>query len=144
MFVPLASPAWRGLSVALTWAALAVLAGCGPGGNWVGVAYNGYSIETSRSAAQAGDVIFRIANLKGQVLHQLLIVQTDTPANQLPLGANGQVDESALKLAGRVDQVDVGQLATLTAHLTPSHYVLLCNIVGHYQLGMHTDFTVTP
>lgn len=143
MFVPRAGPARRGLAALLILAALAGLAGCG-GGNWVGVDYNGYAIQTSRSSAKAGDVIFRIANLKGQVLHQLLIVQTDTLAGQLPLGANSQVDESGLKVAGRVERVEVGQLATLTTPLAPGHYVLLCNIVGHYQLGMRADFTVTP
>ena len=143
MFVPRAGQARRGLTALLILAALAGPAGCG-GGNWVGIDYNGYTIQTSQSSAKAGDVIFRIANLKGQVLHQLLIVQTDMPAGQLPLGANSKVDESGLKVVGRADQVDVGKLATLTAHLAPGHYVLLCNIVGHYQLGMHADFTVTP
>jgi uncharacterized cupredoxin-like copper-binding protein len=26
--------------------------------------------------------------------------------------------------------------------LAPGHYVLICNIAGHYQLGMHTSLTV--
>lgn len=144
MFVPSAGPARRGLPAALALvAALTLLAGCGPG-NGVGIQYNGYTIQPSRATAKAGDVVFSIANQNGQVMHELLIVRTDTPADQLRLGSDSKVDLSGLTIAGQVDQVELGQSATLTAHLTPGHYVLLCNMVGHYQLGMHADFTVTP
>jgi len=143
MFVPSANQARRWLATTLAGAALALLAGCGPG-NQISIQYNGYSIQASRPGARAGDVVFNIANQNGQVLHELLVVQTATPAGQLPLGTGSTVDESQLNVVARVDKVDVGQTATLTAHLAPGHYVLLCNIVGHYQLGMHTDFLVGP
>jgi uncharacterized cupredoxin-like copper-binding protein len=143
MFVPSGHSAPRRLAAALVLAALVLLAGCGPG-NGVGIQYNGYTIQPSRNTAKAGDVVFNISNQNGQVMHQLLVVQTDTPAGQLRLGADTKVDLSGLNVVAKVDQVDVGQAATLAAHLAPGHYVLLCNIVGHYQFGMHTDFTVTP
>ena len=143
MFVPSGRPERAGLPAALALAALALLAGCGPG-NGVGIQYNGYTIQPSRNTVKAGDVVFNIANQNGQVLHQLLVVQTDTPAAQLPMGADTKADLTGMTVVAKVDQVDVGQSATLTAHLAPGHYVLLCNIVGHYQLGMHADFTVTP
>ncbi len=143
MFVPTAGRIRLWLASALAGAALVLLAGCGPA-NGVSIQYNGYTIQASKTTAQAGDVVFNIANQNGQVLHQLLVAQTDTPAAQLHLGADSKVVVTGLNIVARVDQVDVGQSAALTAHLAPGHYVLLCNIVGHYQLGMHVDFTVTP
>jgi uncharacterized cupredoxin-like copper-binding protein len=65
-------------------------------------------------------------------------------SDKLPLGADSKVDETDLKIVNRVDKIDVGQSSALTADLAPGHYVLMCNIVGHYQLGMHADFTVAP
>ena len=143
MFVPSGRPARTGLATALVLAALTLLAGCGPG-NGVGIQYNGYTIQPSRNTAKAGDVVFNISNQNGQVMHQLLVVQTDTSAAQLRLGTDTKADLTGMNVVAKVDQVDVGQAATLAAHLAPGHYVLLCNIVGHYQLGMHADFTVTP
>jgi uncharacterized cupredoxin-like copper-binding protein len=144
MFVPSAALGRRGLSAALALAALILLlAGCGPA-NRVGIQFSGYTIQPSTATVRAGDVVFNITNQNGQVLHQLLVVQSDVPAGQFHPGPDSMVDESGLKIVARVDNVDLGQSATATAHLAPGHYVLLCNIVGHYQLGMHTDFTVTP
>ena len=143
MSVPLVRLARRGLQAAAILAALVLLGACGPA-NGVSIEFNGYTIQPSTTTSKAGDVVFNIINKNGQVLHQLLIVQTDTPASQLHLGSDGKVDENGLNIVGKVDKVDLGQSATLTARLAPGHYVLLCNIVGHYQLGMHADITVTP
>jgi uncharacterized cupredoxin-like copper-binding protein len=142
MFVCLAGLTRRGLRGAILFSALALLAACGPG-NRVDIQYHGYTIQPSRGALPAGDIVFNITNQDGQVLHQLLVVQTDAPADKLPLGADNKVDETGLKIVARVDKVDVGQTSTLTAHLAPGHYVLLCNLVGHYQLGMRADLNVT-
>jgi len=30
----------------------------------------------------------------------------------------------------------------VTLDLAPGKYVLICNVAGHYQLGMHISFTV--
>ena len=143
MFVPTAGRRRPWLASALAGAVLVLLAGCGPR-NGVSIQYDGYTIQASATTARPGPVVFTITNQNGQVMHQFLVARTDTPADHLHLGADGKVDETGLNIVARVDQVDLGQSATLTAHLAPGHYVLLCNIVGHYQLGMHADFTVTP
>jgi len=139
---------WAGLTrhglragFALFW--LALLAACGSA-NAVGIQYKGYSIVLDHATKKTGDIVFNLDNKDGQVLHQFVVVQTDQPADKLPLGADSKVDETGLKIVNRVDKIDVGQSSTLTANLAPGHYVLMCNIVGHYQLGMHADFTVAP
>ena len=132
-----------GLQVGLIIWSCTLLAGCGSA-NVVDVKFNGFAIVSDRSSIKTGSVVFQLTNKDGQVLHQFIIVQTDLPADKLPLGADARADTSALTIVSSLDKLDVGQSASLTANLAPGHYVLMCNIVGHYQLGMHTDFTVTP
>ena len=144
MTVPPAGLAGRALRAAVPLLlSLVFLTACGPP-NGVDIRYNGYSLQLRNNTMKAGDIVFNIDNHNGQVSHQFLVVQTDVPAGQLPLGADGKVDESSLHIVGRLANIDLGQFGTLTAHLAPGHYVLMCNIVGHYQLGMHADFTVMP
>ena len=143
MIVPSAGLARRGLLAVVVALALAWLAACSPA-DGVDVQYVDYSIQPSRVTMKTGDIVFNINNQKGQVLHEFLVVKTGLPADQLPVGANSQVDESQLNIVGQVAQIDLGQSAKLATTLAPGHYVLMCNIVGHYQLGMHADFTVTP
>ena len=133
----------RGLRAAAWLLALAFMAACGPA-NGVDIKYTGYTLQPSRTTMKAGDIVFNINNQNGQVQHEFLVVQTDVPAGQFGLGADAKVDETGLKIVGQVAKIDLGQTGTLSAHLAPGHYVLMCNIVGHYQLGMHADFNVTP
>jgi uncharacterized cupredoxin-like copper-binding protein len=121
----------------------ALLAGCGPA-NSVDVSFQAYSIVPNHASVRPGPITFHVKNDAGQVLHQLIVARTDVPADQLPLGADGKVDESQLTIMGRIDKLDVGQSAMLATGLPPGHYVLFCNVVGHYRLGMHTDFNVAP
>ena len=81
---------------------VALLAACGPG-NSVNIQYKGFAIQASRTSAKAGEIVFNLSNQEGQVLHQFLIVQTDVTADKLPLGADAKVDETGLKIVGRVD-----------------------------------------
>jgi uncharacterized cupredoxin-like copper-binding protein len=143
MTTPGFGPARRALLCALGAAALLLLAGCGPA-NAVNIAYNGFTIQASRTTVHPGPVVFNINNQNGQVPHEFLVVKTDTPADQLPLGSQSKVDESSLTIVGKVAQIDLGQSSTLTVPLPPGHYVLMCNLLGHYQLGMHADFIVAP
>jgi uncharacterized cupredoxin-like copper-binding protein len=137
-----AGPARSGLRGAALFVILACLAACSPA-NAVDVKYDGYTLQPSRTSMKAGDIVFDINNQNGQVQHQFLVVQSDLPAGQLTVGADGKVDAASLKIVGQVTAVELGQSSTLTAQLAPGHYILMCNIVGHYQLGMHADFTVT-
>lgn len=133
----------RWLEAGLVLWLLTILAGCGPA-NAVDVQFKGYSIVPSRASIKAGSITFNLTNKDGQMLHQFVIAQTDLLADKLPLGADAKVDETPLNIVGAVDKVDVGQSGTLTADLAPGHDALICKVPGRYQLGMRTDFTVTP
>ena len=99
------------------------------------------------ATVKAGDVTFAITGT-GPTMHELNIAETDLPGDQLPTAPDGTVDDSSphpgfTHLAER-EGIDIGNHATLRAHLTPGRYVLYCNMYGHYRAGMWTVVTVTP
>ena len=83
----------------------------------------------------------------GTLAHEFVIFKTDLPADQLPLGADGDVDEDSPQLTNVADSgasiAPGASRSVTTAKLAPGHYVALCNLPGHYQLGMHLDVTVS-
>ena len=102
----------------------------------------------------AGDVTFRVRN-GGTMVHELLVLRTDTPADQLPItdagdppvpvstGANKVSEDESVGETGDPD-LEPGNLRTFTIEdLAPGHYVLICNLEGHYTNGMRVDLTVT-
>ena len=133
-----------GTVVALTVMFSALLVACGGGPTRVDVTMTDYEMGLSVDSVKAGEVTFRITNDADVTVHEFVVVSTDTLAADLPVGEDLLVDESQFTPVDEVEDLEAGKSANLTVTLTPGHYVLLCNIAGHYTLGMHTDFTVTP
>src|SRR5579864_9147167 len=104
--------------------------------------------------AAAGDVTFRVKNV-GTVEHELIVLKTDTPFDQLPVADSGDPPAPVASGADKVDEANnvaetgdpnlrPGDSRTFTAKgLSPGHYVLVCNLAKHYGLGMRAAFTVT-
>ena len=42
-----------------------------------------------------------------------------------------------------IEDIEGGANPTLTVDLDAGHYVVFCNLPGHYGLGMHTDLDVS-
>ncbi|MDA0366737.1 MAG: sulfocyanin-like copper-binding protein, partial [Chloroflexi bacterium] len=78
---------------------------------------------------------------EGAILHNLRVVRSDLAADALPV-AGGQVDENAVDVKLRIDDIAGGETKGGQADLEGGSYVLICNIPGHYQLGMYASFTV--
>jgi len=100
---------------------------------------NEYSLIPSVSTVPAGKVIFHVAN-DGSMLHEMVVVKTDKTAAQLKL-ANGEADET--NSVGEAPDIKAGRTKSVTLDLTAGHYVLLCNLPGHFAQGMYAEFTVT-
>ncbi len=102
-----------------------------------------YSIFMNDVVIPAGQVQFQLRNL-ANMQHEFVVFKTDLASPNLPV-QNGQVVETSPQLnkMGEQDQYPGGESRTLTLTLQPGHYVAICNIVGHYQQGMHIDFWVT-
>jgi hypothetical protein len=121
-----------------------------------------------RSSGPAGDTVVKTTNFHvlmpvklragphtlaytnaGSVPHEVLLFRTDLPGNALPLRPDGDVDEESPLLHSVADsgnQTAPGGSESVPTKepLTPGHYVAVCNLHGHYRLGMWLNVTVTP
>lgn len=100
-----------------------------------------YSITLNVQTVKAGTAKIGVRNLAAQ-LHDLVVLKTDLPQDKLPQDtAQQKVIETGK--AGSVN-VEAQRSAALTVTLEPGSYVLICNVAGHYQLGMHVALKVEP
>lgn len=114
-----------------------------PAGVEVFVQLTEWAVEPTVSSAGAGDVMFTATNA-GQIPHELVILKTDLPVDQLPLD-NGAVSETgAGTIIGEIepDELGAGQTAHAEWNLASGSYALICNLPGHYAAGMYAGFTV--
>ena len=56
--------------------------------------------------------------------------------------ATNRLDEETLVSMGEQGEYAPGSPGGVTVDLPPGHYVVMCNIAGHYKNGMHADFEV--
>jgi uncharacterized cupredoxin-like copper-binding protein len=114
-------------------------------GTQIDVTETEFSISLSQSYATAGKVTFNVKN-DGTMTHEFVVIKTDLPDGALPVDTGkSEVDESAdgLKVVDEKEDIAPGSSVTLATDLAAGNYVLICNVAGHYQLGMHAGFTVT-
>ena len=97
------------------------------------------TMTVTPTSAPAGKVTFTVKN-SGTVIHEMVILKTDTPYDQLPVVKDG-VSEAAS--VGEVADIPKGKTKSGTFKLKPGKYVLVCNIKKHYGLGMRAPLTVT-
>jgi len=97
-----------------------------------------------RSALAAQQTTFRIRNEGGQQ-HELLVFKTDLDPSQFPTETSGDMNEDGVGLMKMSDgdNLDPGRSQTRAVDLTkPGKYVFVCNLPGHFKLGMYTIVTV--
>jgi uncharacterized cupredoxin-like copper-binding protein len=93
------------------------------------------------ASVAAGTVTFTVTN-EGVKKHEFVVLKTDTPADKLHVEGD-EVVEDDYDSPGEIGDLPAGTTDTLTLDLTPGKYVLICNLKGHYRMGMYTAFTVT-
>ena len=99
-----------------------------------------FKITTDHPAITAGHVVIGIRN-HASMVHELKVIKTDLAPDQLPLdGATAKVKEDGK--VGGLENIFGGASRKLVLELTPGKYVLICNIAGHYQLGMRVGLEV--
>lgn len=125
--------------VALGALAIALLpTGVALAGGTTKVTMDEFSLRASPKSISAGKVTFSVKN-NGSDRHELVVLRTSTAASKLPQ-SGGRASEK-----GRVGDTGVfagGASKKLTLTLKKGHYVLICNLPGHYTGGMRSDFTV--
>lgn len=100
-------------------------------------------LTLSSNSAPAGAVTFSITN-EGQKVHEFVVLKTDTMAADLPYDeAADEVVEKEDEVVDEIEDMDAGSTYTLTVDLEPGHYAIICNLEGHWRMGMRIDFEVT-
>ena len=115
-----------------------------PSGTPVNVLLEDFKVRQDAAVVPAGTVSFRILN-QGPTSHELIVVRTDRAPDKLPLQPDGlTVNEEApgIDLLDEVEGLDIDDRETLALRLAPGHYVLYCNLEGHYLGGMHEALMV--
>ena len=93
------------------------------------------TIKLDKTSSDTGNIDFEIQNT-GKLTHEFVVLKTD----------RSTVDESAdgVDEVGEREGIAPGTQAELSFDdLASGNYVLICNVPGHYGLGMHTAFTVS-
>ena len=128
------------MALALLVAACAGPAAEAPAGSQVVAELADTKITVNVPSVKAGKIKIGVRNL-GTMEHSFEVLKTDLPPDKLPVdGASAKAKEDGK--VGEIPSIPAGKSAALTLDLTPGKYVFICNIAGHYQIGMHTGFTV--
>ena len=102
-------------------------------------------ITTDLPSMKAGDITFEATNTSRVMVHEMLVIPMADAEKEVPYNKNEmRIDEDAAGAIGEVSELEPGMSGKLTLRLKPGIYMLVCNIPGHYILGMWTHFKVTP
>ena len=128
------------MTLALVVAACAGTAESAPSGSQIIAELTDNKITVNVPSAKAGKTKIGVRNL-GTMEHSFEVLKTDLPQDKLPVdGASAKAREDGK--VGEIKSIAAGKSESVTVDLVPGKYVFICNIAGHYQLGMHTGFTV--
>jgi len=108
------------------------------------------SVTATPSTVSAGDVSFRAWN-SGMMTHELVVLPLPAAGpGTRPVGSDGRVSEAgSLGEASRScgegsgEGIAPGATGWVTLHLDPGPYELICNLPGHYAMGMFTELDVS-
>jgi uncharacterized cupredoxin-like copper-binding protein len=102
-------------------------------------------VTTDLPSMKAGDITFDVTNTSRGMVHEMIVMPMASGEMEVPYNADEQrIDEDAAGAIGEVSELDPGASGKVTLRLKPGTYMLVCNLPGHYVLGMWTHFEVTP
>lgn len=100
-----------------------------------------YKIASTPASVPAGAVTFKVTNT-GKIKHQFTVIRTTKSAATVLSKHNPNDDIAGAR--GEIATIAPGATKTLVIkHLRAGHYAIVCALPGHYQAGMHEDFTVS-
>lgn len=127
-------------------AAALLAASCAPsssGAAEIAVGLDDTSITLDAGSAPAGTVVFATTNTSSSLVHEIEVFSGATTGSTLPI-ASGVADTNGLHLVDEIEDILPGATVSLTVDLAPGTYLVVCNLPGHYALGMWTHLEVTP
>ena len=115
------------------------------GATQVNVTIKSYDITPDTLVVPAGKVTFHVTNADPSLTHEMLVVHAQGKSFALPYNFNvSRVIEDQINKPGEVPNIQPNSSGDVTLDLPAGRYVLLCNLVGHYEAGMHTLIDVVP
>src|SRR3954453_21610546 len=99
------------------------------------VSLSEFKVSPSPKSVSAGKVSFNVKN-KGHMEHELVVIKTNTSASKLKVSGNRASDKGSV---GEIEDIAAGKSKKHTFNLKKGHYVLICNLPGHYKAGMRAD-----
>ena len=99
------------------------------------------SMRVSASEAKAGEVAFVVRN-RGKLEHEFVVLRTKTSAAKLKASHEEPQTVEETGFQAELESVEPGRAVRFVVRLGKGHYVLLCNIKGHYSGGMRSDLTL--
>jgi uncharacterized cupredoxin-like copper-binding protein len=132
---------------------LLVLTAAGCGGNaaastqgakqsTVNVTLTSFVITPDVTTVPAGKVTFKAKNTD-TINHEMLVLPVVNSAFQPPYDKTiSRIPEDKIESLGEVADIESGTSGEVTLDLKPGTYLLFCNLVAHYESGMHVILTV--
>jgi uncharacterized cupredoxin-like copper-binding protein len=100
------------------------------------------AIRLDVKTVKPGLVTFDVTNTSTTKMpHEMVVLRSDLDASNLPV-KGARVEEAKYKNVGEVSGLKAGRSRNLTLTLAPGHYDVICNMPGHYEMGMRTSLTV--
>lgn len=100
-------------------------------GSAVSVALVEWKLMPDEVTVRAGRVTFVVRN-KGKMDHEFLVLRSDRHHHSLKV-KKGQAVETGL--LGEIPLIAKGTTKRITLNVPRGRYVMLCNLIGHYQAG---------
>jgi uncharacterized cupredoxin-like copper-binding protein len=110
-----------------------------PRGTVVKVTEKEMVILASPKSVPEGKVTLTVTN-RGTVEHELVVMRWNGSPRSVPV-SHYKADEGK-RVLGEVPELAPGKTGKVTLTLRSGKYVLICNVPGHYMLGMATPLTV--
>jgi uncharacterized cupredoxin-like copper-binding protein len=110
----------------------------------VNVTTSEMTFRLSQSDIPAGEIDFIVTNA-GRIAHEMSVIKTNFPANQLPVTENALLDsKKAGEKLGEINAQELkgGATKVLSLNLTPGKYLIVSNLPGQFQSGMKAIFVV--
>ena len=100
------------------------------------------TIQLSQASVANGPVTITVKNT-GTVVHTLVVLKTNLSHDKIPFDPSNQAKaEERGKVGGTTSELKPGQSTDIKLDLSSGKYVLICNELAHYQIGMHAPLTV--
>jgi uncharacterized cupredoxin-like copper-binding protein len=107
-------------------------------GGRLAVVMSEYKFAPSKLTAGAGKLKVTAKNT-GRLPHEFVLLRTNASPDAIPLKGDEASESSSV---GEIGEREPGKTGTHSFKLKPGRYVFICNVQGHYKLGMRGSLVV--